>query len=100
MGELYDTWKEMSTEKVAEEEVAIDDGQEILAKFAETADVLLEEEFGEDYDANDVEKLAGLLIEHAQNEELMQEKIAEMDDFADIVAEKVAGMFVEEYEED
>ncbi len=96
MGQLLDIYNELTApeqEKVAEESV---EELETLAKYAELADNLMKEEYGDDYEAADVEKLATLLIEQAQEESEMIEKIAEIDDFATIVAEKVAAMLTAE----
>lgn len=65
--------EEQGTEKTAEEE--------ILSKYAELADSALAEEYGEDYTAEDVQKLAELMIDHdlyqAELEEEMETKVAE-----------------------
>ena len=101
MGKLYDMYNEIQAPELEKEaeEVEVNEDLEVLAKFASVADELLSDEFGEDYEAADVEKLAGLLIGQAQEEAEMLEKVAEIDDFAQIVAEKVAAMFIEDDEE-
>jgi hypothetical protein len=63
----------------------------MLSKYAESAEALLTEEYGTDYDVNDVASLANGLMEH--DAEVMQEreKVAEYD----AVGRQLAHMFVE-----
>jgi hypothetical protein len=72
--EVYDNMiKEAEVEKMAEEV------QTMFAKYAEAADSLLSQEFGKDYDINDVESLAQGLMERDAELLETQEKVAEYD---------------------
>ena len=85
--EVYNNMvKEAEEAQVAEEAVAE------IAKYAEAADQLLAAEYGEDYNAEDVEKLASMMIEHdiAENEEA--EKVAEWENAGRVMAQA----FIEE----
>ena len=50
---------------------------EVLHKYASAADSLLAEEYGDDYDENDVVELSQRLINHDIEQEEAQEKVAE-----------------------
>lgn len=66
-------------EKVAEAQVAseVDERMEVLTKYAQAADNALAAEFGEDYEEEDVIKLAQLMINHDIEQEEAMEKVAE-----------------------
>jgi|APSaa5957512622_1039677.scaffolds.fasta_scaffold01432_21 hypothetical protein len=94
MGTLLDTYKaiqETEAEKVAEEvtEEVVDEGQETLRKYAEGAEGLLAAEYGEDYDENDVIKLAGMMIDYDVEQETMLEKVAELEDMGTIIGQAI-----------
>jgi hypothetical protein len=85
MEKLIDVYGAMVKEaevKVAEEKVAE------LAKYAEAADTLLAAEYGDDYDAKDVEKLASMMIEHDMGITAPEEteKVAELQEAGRIMA--------------
>jgi len=63
----------MEKEAAAANEARVD----VLNKYASAADNLLAEEYGEDYDENDVVELAQRLINHDVQQEEAQEKVAE-----------------------
>lgn len=69
---------EVDQEKTAE--------MEVLEKYASVAEELLEENYGDDYNAKDVEDLAYGLIEKDAAEEEAMEKIAEIDQMGRIMA--------------
>jgi len=74
---LLDVYNEMTKE--AETEVVENDEMVVIAEYTTAADQLLAAEYGEDYNEQDVEKLASMLIEHDANEEIEQAKYAEWD---------------------
>ena len=78
MSNLIDTYNAMLEERATAEEdqvkeaeasQAVDERVEVLAKYAEAADGLLAEEYGEDYEEADVEKLATLMINYDIDQE-------------------------------
>lgn len=87
--------------KMAEEENSVvPQIVDMIYKYAEQADSLLADEYGEDYDENDVIKLASAIIESVENpfgiqeavEEEVQkeaEEVDEMDALAEKVVEKI-----------
>ena len=86
MANLIDTYNSMvqNANANAEEEMlqkeaeAADNARvEVLHKYASAADSLLAEEYGEDYDENDVVELSQRLINHDIEQEEAQEKVAE-----------------------
>lgn len=56
----------------------VDERVQVLEKYAELADNLLGQEYGNDYGREDVVKLASLLIEHDNEIAEEQEKVAEL----------------------
>jgi len=74
---LIDTYNEMVKE--AEVNEVVEDRLNILEKYAAAAEELLEAEYGESYEAGDVEKLASALIENDLYKEEEYEKVAELD---------------------
>lgn len=63
---------------------------EVLANYAQYADDALRETYGEDYEVEDVEKLAEMLINHDLAVEEEQEKVAELVDAGKILAQSFA----------
>ena len=101
MSNLMDTYDKMV--KFAEEqesqaqldkeaEALVRDRVEVISKYAQTANELLTEEYGEDYSEGDVVKLASYLIDHDIDEEENIEKVAEYIEAGQIMARS----FVEE----
>jgi molybdopterin biosynthesis enzyme len=101
MSNLMDTYQNM--QKSAEEAAAADSLEkeahevtsarvEVLANYAETANDVLAEEYGEDYTEGDVVKLATYLIDRDIDEEENVEKVAEYIEAGQIMARS----FVEE----
>ena len=72
-------------EKTAEQEI-VDERLEILEKYASFADQALSDEFGNDYDEDDVVKLAEMLIANDIETEEAAEKVAEADQLGRIHA--------------
>jgi len=64
----------------------VDERLEVLEKYAELADNLLEKEYGKDYEENDVVKLAQLLINHDVEVQEQMEKVAELHEAGIIMA--------------
>ncbi len=81
---LLDTYNEM--QKTAEQNAEVVEQIEVLEKYAGAAEQLLNEEYGEDYTAEDVEKLASALIDNDLVAQEEQEKIAELDAAGRIMA--------------
>jgi lysyl-tRNA synthetase class II len=81
---LIDTYNEMVKESEVNEE--LQERVEVLEKYASAAEELLENEYGDNYDANDVQKLAEALIDYDLQAEEEQEKIAELDAAGRIMA--------------
>ncbi|MAH42817.1 hypothetical protein CL614_03770 [archaeon] len=101
MSNLMDTYQKMqkSATEVAAAESLEKEAQEItnarvevLAKYAEAANGVLTEEYGEDYTEEDVAKLAAYLIDRDIDEEENVEKVAEYVEAGQIMARS----FVEE----
>jgi uncharacterized membrane protein YcjF (UPF0283 family) len=95
MSNLMDTYKNM--QKSAEEanaaealdkeaQDATNNRVEVLAKYAETANGVLTEEYGDDYTEEDVVKLATYLIDRDIDEEESVEKVAEYVEAGQIMA--------------
>lgn len=80
---IYET-RYGSTEKVAEETENTE--VEIFRKYAELAEGALSEEYGDDFTADDVEKLATKMIDHDLEQEYMEEKVAEFVQAGQIMA--------------
>jgi hypothetical protein len=101
MSNLMDTYKNMqkSAEEANAAEALEKEAQEttngrveVLAKYAEAANSVLTEEYGDDYNEEDVVKLASYLIDRDIDEEESQEKVAEYVEAGQIMARS----FVEE----
>jgi len=95
MSNLLDAYNNMLENRVvtAEENVKeaeatqeVDERVEVLAKYAEAADGLLAEEYGEDYNESDVEKLATLMINYDLEQEEAMDKVAEFEQAGQIMA--------------
>lgn len=92
---LLDVYNEMTkeaevaqtveTEKVAETQ-EVDARMEYLEKYAELADALLTEDFGDNYTEEDVVKLAEEMIRHDIEQEQAMEKVAEAYQIGVIIA--------------
>jgi len=81
------TEEEVKVAAVEEEENAAElERVEILTKYAEAADTLLTEEYGEDYEEDDVIKLAGYMLDYDIEQEEIMEKVAEFDQAGRIMA--------------
>lgn len=59
---------------------------DVLAKYAEFADQALQEEYGNDYTLEDVEKLAEMLIEHDLDIYEEEVKVAELAEAGQLMA--------------
>ena len=99
MSNLIDTYNAMLEERATAEEdqvkeaeasQAVDERVEVLAKYAEAADGLLAEEYGEDYEEADVEKLATLMINYDIDQEEAMDKVAEFEEAGQIMAHAFA----------
>lgn len=66
-----------ATAATEQEEQVVDAQMQKIAEYAAYADELLAEEFGDDYEAEDVEKLAEMLIKHEDETAEKMEKVAE-----------------------
>lgn len=90
--EVYESMRaaQQETEKVAEAQnnVAneVDERMEVLEKYASLADELLTSEYGNDYEEQDVVKLAQLLINHDMEIQEQMEKVAELEEAGIIMA--------------
>jgi len=85
MAKLLDVYNQMVKE--AEEAQVADEAVTEIAKYAEAADQLLAAEYGEDYNAEDVEKLAAMMIEHDVEENEEAEKVAEWENAGRVMAQ-------------
>lgn len=84
---LIDVYNDNFVTKEAEESTdEANEAEEILGKYAELAESALKEEYGEDFEVSDVEKLAELMIEHDLYQEELEEKVAEYIDAGTIMA--------------
>jgi predicted transcriptional regulator len=81
---------QQETEKIAEAQAQateiVDERMQVLEKYAELADNLLAEEYGNDYEKDDVVKLANLLINHDLEVQEQMEKVAELHEAGIIMA--------------
>jgi hypothetical protein len=81
---------QQEAEKVAEEQAqvtgVVDERMEVLEKYAALADDLLAKEYGNDYEKEDVVKLANLLINHDLEVNEQMEKVAELHEAGIIMA--------------
>jgi hypothetical protein len=89
MSRLLEVYEEMRKEA----EAAVIEGNlvEMLSKYAEAAEAALVEEYGSDYDVNDVASLANGLMERDAEFIQEQEKVAEYDQ----IGRQMAQMYVE-----
>ena len=99
MSNLIDAYNNMLESRAVEAEEAVkeaeatqevDERVEVLAKYAEAADNLLAEEYGEDYNEEDVEKLATLMINYDIEQEEAMDKVAEFEQAGQIMAHAFA----------
>lgn len=93
MGKLVELHNEILKEAEANE--AQQERVNILVKYAAYAESLLEEKYGDDYNAEDVEKLAEALIDNDIAAEAYAEKVAEYGE----LGREMARNFVAELEE-
>ena len=98
---LLDTYENMQATAKADEEAHIEKQAEdavveqrvdVLAKYAEAADKILAEEYGEKYSEEDVVKLAAYMLDTDIDEEESVEKVAEYVEAGQVMARS----FVEE----
>ena len=98
---LLNTYENMvkSAQQTAEQEeiekqaaAVVDERVEVLAKYAEAADGILAEEYGEDYTEEDVTKLASYMLDQDIQEEENMSKVAEYVEAGQVMARS----FVEE----
>jgi hypothetical protein len=89
MSRLLEVYEEMQKEAAAAEVQS--NLVEMLSKYAEAAEAALAEEYGSDYDANDVASLANGLMERDAELIQEQEKVAEYDQ----IGRQMAKMYVE-----
>lgn len=77
--DLLNVYNQMKEAEAQQKEASVEeDGQkEVLRKYASAAEGALREEYGDDFDVEDVEKLASMMIEHDLQQEYMEEKVAE-----------------------
>ncbi len=81
---LLATYEEMKKEAEVNEE--LQERIEVLEKYASAAEEMLEAEYGDSYEAGDVEKLASALIDADLVAEEEAEKVAELDESGRIMA--------------
>lgn len=98
---LLDTYENMmnSAKEVAEQEeqekqaaAVVEQRVEVLAKYAEAADGILADEYGNDYNEKDVVKLASYMLDNDIQEEEKMNKVAEYVEAGQVMARS----FVEE----
>ncbi|KYK22686.1 hypothetical protein AYK24_00230 [Thermoplasmatales archaeon SG8-52-4] len=82
---LLETYEAMQKEAAVAEVEA--QRREMLTKYASAAEELLENEYGDDYNADDVELLAEKLIEADVEAMEQQEKVAEYEEAGKIMAQ-------------
>lgn len=86
--------QEIETPEVIEEspeEMKLAEAQmEVLANYAQYADDALRATYGDDYEVEDVEKLAEMLLNHDLAVEEEEEKVAELVDAGKILAQSFA----------
>lgn len=70
----------------------VDERVDVLAKYAEAANSILAEEYGEDYSEEDVVKLAAYMLDTDIDEEESMEKVSEYIEAGQVMARS----FVEE----
>jgi len=99
MSNLIDTYNNMLENRVDEEAEVVKEAEatqetdeqfEVLSKYAEAADGLLADEFGDDYNEEDVEKLASLMIDYDVEQEEALTKVAEFEQAGQIMAHAFA----------
>jgi hypothetical protein len=89
---LLDTYAAMKEQAIVEgqektaEYEEVDERMEVLSKYAELADNLLTEEYGNNYAKDDVVKLAQLMINHDVEVEDQMQKVAELHEAGTIMA--------------
>jgi hypothetical protein len=81
---LIDTYNEMTKE--AQVDSVVNERIEILEKYAAAAENMLENEYGQDYSAQDVHDLTTAIIDHDLAVEAEQEKVAELDEAGRVMA--------------
>jgi hypothetical protein len=84
MGNLLDKYEEM--QKKAETEALEQKRVETIVKYASLAEEALSERFGDNYNEDDVIKVAEFLIDNDLKAEEEYEKIAEYDELGRIMA--------------
>jgi len=88
MANLLDKYEEM--QKIAELEELKQDRINAIVKYASLAEEALEEQYGDDYNEDDVIKVAEFMIDSDLAQEEEQEKIAEYDQLGRIMAHAYA----------
>ena len=94
--ERYELMKQAEQEvEVSEEETKVASERiDVLAKYAEAADEALNAEYGEDYELEDVEKLAEMLIQNdlqiEEKSEEESEKVSELVEAGQVMAHAFA----------
>jgi len=88
MGNLLETYEDM--QKVAEAEAVSQERINAVVKYASLAEEALSEEYGEDYDEDDVIKVAEFMIDSDLAQDDEQEKVAEYDQLGRIMAHAFA----------
>ena len=95
MSNLMDTYNNMMKSAQEEEnqasinkeaEALVHDRIDVISKYAEAANTLLTDEYGDDYIEDDVVKLASYLIDKDIDEEANVEKVAEYMEAGQIMA--------------
>ena len=81
---LLETYEEM--QKVAEAEALKQERVDVIVKYASLADEALSEKYGDNYNEEDVIKVASFMIDSDLAQEEEQEKIAEYDELGRIMA--------------
>jgi hypothetical protein len=84
MSKLLNIYEGM--QKRAEQEAIEEARLETIYKYASVAEELLEQAYGDNYSAQDVEKLAAMLISNDVEAEEEVEKVAEYDELGRIMA--------------
>lgn len=86
MANLLDIYNDQYEGFEKEAEAEVNEEFEIIQKYASAAQSALAEEYGNDFSAEDVEKLASMMIEHDVEQEYMEEKVAEFVQAGQIMA--------------
>jgi hypothetical protein len=82
---VHDQMMKQAAQKEAEDRV-VSERVEVLQKYAEYAEALMQKNYPNGHSEEDVVKLAELLIAHDIEEEEEQQKVAELDEAGRIMA--------------